>query len=128
MPAGRRWRRCLGSDYQKLTCDLLEARGHPTIRQNPETTSGYVHSLGHGVGLRIHEFPRLSDAQGNTDRLDPGVVFTVEPGVYYPERKFGVRLEDTVWLNPATQKFEVLAKYPKTLVLPVKGATTKRGK
>ncbi len=118
----------LGSDYQKLTCDLLEARGHPTIRQNPETTSGYVHSLGHGVGLRIHEFPRLNDAQGNTDRLDPGVVFTVEPGVYYPERKFGVRLEDTVWLNPATQKFEVLAKYPKTLVLPVKGAKTKRGK
>ena len=112
----------LCSDYQKLACDMLEARGHATLRQNPETTSGYVHSLGHGVGLRIHEFPRLSDAQGNADRLDPGVVFTVEPGVYYPDRKFGVRLEDTVWLNPATQKFEVLAKYPKTLVLPVKGA------
>jgi Xaa-Pro aminopeptidase len=112
----------LCSDYQRLACDMLEARGHPTIRKNPETTSGYVHSLGHGVGLRIHEFPRLSDAQGNADRLDPGVVFTVEPGVYYPERKFGVRLEDTVWLNPATQKFEVLAKYPKSLVLPVKGA------
>jgi Xaa-Pro aminopeptidase len=115
----------LCSDYQKLACDLLEARGHPTLRKNPETTSGYVHSLGHGVGLRIHEFPRLSDAQGNADRLDPGVVFTVEPGVYYPERKFGVRLEDTVWLNPATQKFEVLANYPKTLVLPIKAAKAK---
>jgi len=112
----------LCSQYQRLTCDLLEARGHPTIRANPEATSGYVHSLGHGVGLKIHEFPRLSDAQGNADRLEPGVVFTVEPGVYYPERKFGVRLEDTVWLNPKTLKFEVLAPYPKELVLRVKGA------
>ncbi len=112
----------LCSAYQRLACDLLEARGHATLRTNPETTSGYVHSLGHGVGLRIHEFPRLSDAQGNGDHLEPGVVFTVEPGVYYPERKLGVRLEDTVWLNPATLKFEVLAQYPYALVLPIKGA------
>lgn len=118
----------LCSVYQKLTCDILEARGHPTLRTRPETTSGYVHSLGHGVGLKIHEFPRLSDAQGNADRLEPGVVFTVEPGVYYPERKFGVRLEDTVWLNPQTLQFEILAKYPKELVLPVKGAKSPRAR
>jgi Xaa-Pro aminopeptidase len=116
----------LGSVYQKLACDLLEARGHPSLHTQPDTTSGYVHSLGHGVGLRIHEFPRLSEAQGNADRLEPGVVFTVEPGVYYPGRKFGVRLEDTVWLNPRTLRFEILAKYPKELVLPVKGAATGR--
>ena len=120
-----------GSVYQKLTCDILEARGHPTLRSQPGTTSGYVHSLGHGVGLKIHELPRLSEAagqgaaDGHADCLKPGVVFTVEPGVYYPERQFGVRLEDTLWLNPATLKFEVLAPYPKTLVLPIQGAKAK---
>jgi Xaa-Pro aminopeptidase len=116
----------LCSAYQKLTCDLLGARGHPTPHTHPGTTVGYVHSVGHGVGLRIHEYPRLNEAQGNADRLEPGVVFTVEPGVYYPARKYGVRLEDTVWLNPRTLKFEILAKYPKELVLPIKGATTRR--
>jgi Xaa-Pro aminopeptidase len=116
----------LCSVYQKMACDLLEARGHPTVHTQREATSGYVHSLGHGVGLRIHEYPRLNEAQGNADRLEPGVVFTVEPGVYYPGRKFGVRLEDTVWLNPKTMKFEILAKYPKELVLPIKGAASGR--
>lgn len=106
--------------YQKLTCDYFEARGHPTIQSNYETTDGYVHSLAHGVGLQIHERPRFSDVEGNTDRLEPGVVFTVEPGLYYPDRGYGIRLEDAVWLNPATLKFEVLAKYPMELVLPVK--------
>ena len=106
--------------YQKMVCDYFEARGHPTIQSNPKTTDGYVHSLAHGVGLRIHETPSFSDIEGNADRLDPGVVFTVEPGLYYPERGFGVRIEDTVWLNPETLKFEVLARYPYDLVLKVR--------
>jgi Xaa-Pro aminopeptidase len=106
--------------YQALTCDLLEARGHPSLRSDPRTTSGYVHSVAHGLGLAVHEAPRFADVPGNTARLDPGVVITVEPGLYYPERGFGVRIEDTVWLNPATLKFETLANYHKRLVLPVK--------
>ncbi len=110
-------------DYQKMTCDFFESRGHPTIQSDPETTTGYVHSLGHGLGLNVHEWPSLSDYEGNAARLLPGAVFTLEPGLYYPDHPrggFGVRLEDSVWLNPATLKFEVLAKYPKDLVLPVK--------
>jgi Xaa-Pro aminopeptidase len=113
----------LASDYQKMTCDFFESRGHPTIQSNPETTSGYVHSLGHGLGLNVHEWPSLSDYEGNEARLLPGAVFTVEPGLYYPDHPrggFGVRLEDSVWLNPETLKFEVLAKYSKDLVLKVK--------
>ncbi len=106
--------------YQRLTCDLLEARGHPTIRSNPKTTNGYVHGLGHGVGLRIHESPGSYDYEGNKERLDPGVVITIEPGVYYPEKGYGARVEDTLWLNPATMKFETLARYPYALVLKVK--------
>jgi len=106
--------------YQQLACGLLEARGHPTIQSSPRTTSGYVHSLGHGVGLRIHESPRFSDVEGNMDRLQPGVVVTIEPGVYYPEHDLGIRIEDCLWLNPATLKFETLASYSKELVLKVK--------
>jgi Xaa-Pro aminopeptidase len=109
--------------YQRMTCDLLEARGHPTVQSDPKTTRGYVHGLGHGVGLRIHESPGSYDFEGNTDRLDPGVVITLEPGLYYPDHPkggFGVRVEDTLWLNPATSKFEILAKYPYDLVLKVK--------
>ena len=107
-------------NYQKLACDFFEQRGHPTIQMNYETTSGYVHSLGHGLGLQVHESPSTRDVEGNADRLDPGVVITVEPGLYYPEKGFGVRLEDSVWLNPQTLKFETLASYPKDLVLKVR--------
>lgn len=111
--------------YQKLTCDLFEARGHPTIQSDPQTTAGYVHSLAHGLGLHVHETPFFRDVDGNPDRVDPGVVFTWEPGLYYPDHPqggFGVRLEDTLWLNPATLKFETLANYSKELVLKVKEA------
>jgi len=110
----------LTRSYQALTCQLLEARGHPTIGSNPTTTNGYVHSLAHGVGLRIHEAPSFSDLPGNESRLEPGMVITIEPGVYYPDKGFGVRIEDCVWLNPANMKFETLANYSKELVLKVK--------
>lgn len=110
----------LCSVYQKMVCDYFESWNHPTVQTNPQTTEGYVHGLGHGIGLRIHEFPQLADFEGNADRLEPGVVVTVEPGLYYPEKGFGVRIEDSVWLNPETLKFETLAHYHKNLVLKVK--------
>ncbi len=106
-------------DYQLLTCELFEAHGHPTIQTNPRTTSGYVHSLGHGVGLQLHERPWLNSKAGIEEILQPGSVFTVEPGLYYPERGMGVRLEDTAWARP-DGKIEILAPYPLDLVLPVK--------
>ncbi len=106
-------------EYQKLTCDLFEAHGHPTVQSNPQITSGYVHSLGHGVGLQIHERPWLGGKSGLNDLLRPGAIFTVEPGLYYPERGLGVRLEDTAWARP-DGRVEILAPYPLDLVLPVK--------
>lgn len=112
--------------YQQLTCQLLEARGHPTIGSDPKTKSGYVHAVAHGVGLDIHEAPSFADTDANPARLDPGVVITVEPGLYYPERGYGIRLEECLWLNPASLKFETLATYHQNLVLPVKGLKGKR--
>ncbi len=106
-------------DYQELACDLFEARGHPTLRTDANTTSGYVHSLGHGVGLNIHELPTFRSSAPENDRIKPGAVFTVEPGLYYPERGMGVRLEDTLWARP-DGVFETLAEYPLDLVLPMK--------
>ncbi len=53
----------------------------------------FTHSTGHGVGLEIHEQPRV--AAGQQQRLEPGMVITIEPGVYLPG-KFGIRIEDMV--------------------------------
>ncbi len=104
--------------YQRRTCELFEAQGHPTILSQPETEEGYVHSLGHGVGLNIHERPWFGSNAGAQDVLLPGSVFTLEPGLYYPGRGLGVRLEDTLWVAP-DGRIEVLVPYPMDLVLPV---------
>ena len=56
----------------------------------------FTHSLGHGVGLLIHEYPRLSPASNEV--LQNGMVFSDEPGVY-EAGKFGIRIEDTVCLK-----------------------------
>lgn len=56
----------------------------------------FTHSLGHGLGLEIHEFPALSFKK--RDMLKNGMAFTIEPGVYFDGR-FGIRIEDTVMLK-----------------------------
>ncbi|MGE5175654.1 MAG: M24 family metallopeptidase [Hyphomicrobiales bacterium] len=86
--------------YQEKVCDLFEARGHRTIRQDPCLEEGYVHGLGHGIGLEVHERPYLGGSATNKDRIEPGSVFTIEPGLYYPSRGIGVRLEDVVLVHP----------------------------
>jgi Xaa-Pro aminopeptidase len=56
----------------------------------------FTHSTGHGVGLEIHESPRV--AGGQREILQPGMVITIEPGVYFPG-KWGVRIEDMIAVN-----------------------------
>ncbi len=72
----------------------------------------FVHSLGHGVGLKIHEQPVLSPKA--TGMLENGNVVTVEPGIYLPG-KFGVRIENTVIVNGKTP--ESLQKSQKELII-----------
>ena len=86
--------------YQELTCDVFEKQGHATLRTNANTVEGYVHGLGHGVGLAVHEGPRLGGGDANTVALEPGHVVSVEPGLYYPSRGMGVRIEDLVVVRP----------------------------
>jgi Xaa-Pro aminopeptidase len=70
----------------------------------------FTHALGHGIGLEVHEAPVLHDK--NNDVLRPGMVITIEPGLYFPGRG-GVRIEDMVLV---TEKgAEVLSKYPTSL-------------
>ncbi|NJD60940.1 MAG: aminopeptidase P family protein [Anaerolineales bacterium] len=106
-------------DYQEMACDIFSAQGHPTIRENPQAQRGYVHSLGHGIGLNVHERPWSGTSSDDKDILVPGVVFTLEPGLYYPDQGMGVRLEDSLWVTP-DGRMEVLADYPMDMVLPVR--------
>jgi Xaa-Pro aminopeptidase len=105
-------------DYQDRACELFEARGHPTIRQDPSIEEGYVHGLGHGVGLQIHEAPWSGVGATEKDVLAPGIVATIEPGLYYPSRGMGCRLEDSITVLH-DGGIEILAEYPLDLVLPV---------
>jgi Xaa-Pro aminopeptidase len=64
----------------------------------------FVHSLGHGIGLEVHEFPRLKfDGDDKDVELESGMVFTVEPGLYVPGVG-GVRYEDTIVITPTGHK------------------------
>ncbi|HIE37882.1 MAG TPA: aminopeptidase P family protein [Anaerolineales bacterium] len=101
---------------QQVACAFFEERGHPTIAGDPKTEEGFVHSVGHGLGLAVHEEPAFSDVPSNTRTLQPGHVFTVEPGLYYPERGYGVRIEDVVWIDEAG-KAQNLTELPKELIV-----------
>jgi Xaa-Pro aminopeptidase len=79
--------------YQTLVCDFFEKKGYPTTRSHPKTLSGYVHGLGHGVGLEIHESPSFHWTMN--DAIEAGDVIAMEPGLYFPDREIGVRIEDT---------------------------------
>jgi Xaa-Pro aminopeptidase len=85
-----------GRDLFATSCDVFEEAGEPTQRTKPEGETlldGFFHSLGHGVGLEVHEEPSLGRTGG--DPLVAGDVVAIEPGCY---RKGygGVRLEDLV--------------------------------
>ena len=83
----------LGSDMFNMCCNILEKAGYETIRSGKQIEKGFLHSLGHGVGLEIHEGPSMSEVYRFP--LKEHSVVTVEPGLYDP-KVGGVRIEDIV--------------------------------
>ena len=81
---------------QEIACGIFEEAGHPTSRTDPSSDVGYTHSLGHGIGLDLHEPPGITLARSVRCDLEAGNVVTVEPGLYYPDDGWGLRIEDTV--------------------------------
>lgn len=69
-----------------------------------------THRTGHGLGLDIHEPPSIMN--GNTEQLQEGMVFTIEPGLYFPNLG-GIRIEDDIWVTP--EGCEILTTYPREL-------------
>jgi len=72
----------------------------------------FGHGTGHGVGLEIHEAPRISIQ--SPQHLEEGMVVTIEPGIYLPD-KWGIRIEDTIRVTSG--KAEILTKMPKELTV-----------
>ncbi len=79
-----------------------------TLLRKKNLADAFTHSLGHGIGLSVHERPHIGPL--STDVLQPNMVFTIEPGVYFP-RQLGMRIEDTVVLT--SKGATVLTNFPK---------------
>lgn len=88
------------AEVHKAVQQFFIQQGYKTGRRDGRM-EGFFHGTGHGLGLEIHEAPRVGAT--STEKLRPGHVITVEPGLYYPELGGGVRLEDValVTLNGA---------------------------
>ena len=98
-----------GSELFRISCEVFEEHGHPTLlsKQPGEVLKdGFYHSLGHGVGLEVHEEPSLGRVPGE---LVAGDVIAIEPGVYR-HGYGGCRLEDLIHVTD--DGAEVITDYP----------------
>ena len=95
-----------GMSIHKAITELFDRRGFPTEVRNGRRV-GFFHGTGHGLGLEIHEYPRLQKVT-----LKAGQCLTVEPGLYYPGIG-GARIEDVVVVEKAGCR--ILSKFPKRL-------------
>lgn len=91
----------LGKDVDKTARGYITSHGFPSI----------PHSLGHGIGVQVHESPRLSPT--SNELLKPGMVFSIEPGIYITDFG-GVRIEDLVVLQKSD--IRILTRSPKELI------------
>lgn len=107
--AEHRARKSAPKIYSKVL-EMFESAGYPTTYENGVPV-GFFHGLGHGLGLAVHESPRVSPAGS---QLRSGQVITVEPGLYYPGLG-GARIEDVIrvtsgepeWLSSHSYRWEI---------------------
>ncbi|ABS55006.1 peptidase M24 [Methanoregula boonei 6A8] len=94
-----------GADVHNAVVDYFKSRGYES------DTRGFIHNLGHGVGLQVHELPTVGPAGG---ALEAGSVVTVEPGLYYPGVG-GIRLEDMGAVR--ARQFAGFTQFEETLIV-----------
>lgn len=97
----------IASIREGMRCKAVYARA---VKSLGKYSKYFIHGLGHGVGIKIHELPNLTAL--SKDRFRNGQVFTVEPGIYFSY--FGIRIEDTLLL--ISNEVEILTKLPKKLI------------
>jgi len=93
-----------------VTCGEVDEAARSVLRK-ARLAKYFTHSTGHGVGIEIHEMPRIAAAQ--EQRLAAGMVITIEPGIYI-EGKFGIRIEDMVAVTESGGK--ILTPAPKAMI------------
>ena len=92
-----------------MSCEAVDRVARDVI-ESAGLGEYFIHRLGHGLGLSVHELPNI--VEGNERILQPGMVFTIEPGVYVPGVG-GVRIEDDVVVT--VDGVDVLTSYPREL-------------
>ena len=101
------------ADVHNVSAKIIKEAGFDAGGKSlPAGRQGYIHGLGHGVGLDVHEAPSLSP--NSKDILEEGDVITIEPGLYYPEWG-GVRMEDVVVVTK--DGFDSLTNYKRNLLI-----------
>jgi Xaa-Pro aminopeptidase len=95
----------------------LAEKGYETPHTHPGTQVGFCHTLGHGLGLEVHEEPFTRATAPKV--LEPGMVITIEPGLYYPSEKVATRIEDVAVVREGY--LENLTDFPMELEVPLKG-------
>jgi Xaa-Pro aminopeptidase len=102
------------SSLRRETPDTLDKVARDYIESHGKDLHGeslgkyFIHGLGHYVGLNVH------DDGDYTIPLSPGMVFTIEPGIYIPEEKLGVRIEDMYYVNQEGKLIQLTADLPRT--------------
>jgi Xaa-Pro aminopeptidase len=93
------------TSLQKIAMDYIDSHGKD--KEGRSLGRYYIHGLSHHVGLDVH------DPSGPARPLEPGMVITVEPGIYIPEENLGVRIEDDVLITPTGYK-QLTARLPRS--------------
>jgi Xaa-Pro aminopeptidase len=93
------------TSLQKIAMDYIDSHGKD--KEGRSLGRYYIHGLSHHVGLNVH------DPSGPLRPLEPGMVITIEPGIYIPEENLGVRIEDDVLITPTGYK-QLTARLPRS--------------